>query len=221
MQADGYAGFSKLYDGGQVLEAACWAHARRKFIDLHELHKSPLAAQAIERIGALYAIEQEIYGRSPNERRAVRQERSKPLLDAMKRWLEQSLSQLSHKSEMAKAIRYALGRWEALTRYCDDGRIAIDNNAAERALRCVAVGRRNYLFAGSDVGGERAAAMYSMLGSAKLNGHNPEAFLREVITRIADHPITRINEWLPWNLQATRIASLTGDGAACRIPASA
>ena len=221
LQADGYAGFSKLYDGGQVLEAACWAHARRKFIDLHELHKSPLAAHAIERIGALYAIEQEIHGRPPNERRAVRQERSKPLLDAMKRWLEQTLSPLSHKSEMAKAIRYALGRWEALARYCDDGRIAIDNNAAERALRCVAVGRKNYLFAGSDVGGERAAAMYSLLGSAKLNGHNPEAFLREVLTRIADHPITRINELLPWKLQATHIASLTGNDTTPQLPASA
>jgi transposase len=221
LQADGYAGFSKLYDGGQVLEAACWAHARRKFIDLHELHKSPLAAQAIERIGALYAIEQEIYGRSPNERRAVRQERSKPLLDAMKEWLELSHRPLSHKSEMAKAIRYALGRWEALARYCDDGRIAIDNNAAERALRCVAVGRKNYLFAGSDVGGERAAAMYSLLGSAKLNGHNPEAFLREVLARIADHPILRINELLPWNLQATHIASLAGNDATRQLPAPA
>jgi transposase len=221
LQADGYAGFSKLYDGGQVLEAACWAHARRKFIDLHELHKSPLAAQAIERIGALYAIEQEIHGRSPNERRAVRQERSKPLLDAMKQWLELSLRPLSHKSEMAKAIRYALGRWEALARYSDDGRIAIDNNAAERALRCVAVGRKNYLFAGSDVGGERAAAMYSLLGSAKLNGHNPEAFLREVLTRIADHPITRINELLPWNLQETHIPSLNSDDATRQLPAPA
>jgi transposase len=219
LQADGYAGFSKLYDGGQVLEAACWAHARRKFIDLHELHKSPLAAQAIERIGALYAIEQEIHGRLPHERRAVRQERSKPLLDAMKPWLEQTLGTLSHKSEMAKAIRYALSRWEALARYCDDGRIAIDNNAAERALRCVALGRKNYLFAGSDVGGDRAAAIYSLLGSAKLNGHNPEAFLREVLTRIADHPITRINELLPWNLQATHTTPLTGSNATHELPA--
>jgi len=202
LQADGYAGFSKIYDGGRVREAACWAHVRRKFVDLDELHKSPVAADMIERIGALYAIEQEIRGRPPDERCAVRQERSRPLLATMKAWLEQTLPTLSQKSATAKAIRYALGRWEALGRYCDDGRIEIDNNAAERALRCVALGRKNYLFAGSDAGGERAAAMYSLLGSAKLNGHNPEAFLREVLARIAEHPITRINELLPWHLQA-------------------
>jgi transposase len=219
LQADGYAGFSKIYDGGQVLEAACWAHARRKFIDLHELHKSPVAAQAVDRIGALYAIEQEIRGCLPHERRAVRQERSRPLLDAMKPWLEQTLGTLSHKSEMAKAIRYALGRWDALARYCDDGRIEIDNNAAERSLRCVALGRKNYLFAGSDAGGDRAAAIYSLLGTAKLNGHNPEAFMREVIARIADHPITRINELLPWNLKATHTPALTGNDATPELPA--
>lgn len=118
----------------------------------------------------------------------------------MKTWLQETLAALSQKSATAKAIRYALSRWEALGRYCDDGRIAIDNNAAERALRCVALGRKNFLFAGSDAGGERAAAIYSLLGSAKLNGCNPEAFLREVLTRIGEHPITRITELLPWNL---------------------
>jgi transposase len=143
LQADGYAGFSKIYDGGRVLEAACWAHVRRKFVDLHELHKSPVAAQALDRTGALYAIEKEIRGRPPHERRAVRQERSRPLLEAMKVWLEQTLGTLSQKSATAKAIRYALGRWVALGRYRDDGRIEIDNNAAERALRGVALGR-NY-----------------------------------------------------------------------------
>jgi transposase len=213
LQADGYAGYSKIYEGGRVLEAACWAHVRRKFVELDELHKSPVAAQILDQIGALYAIEQEIRGRTPDERRAVRQERSRPLLDAMKTSLEQSLATLSQKSEMAKAIRYALARWEALGRFCEDGRIEIDNNAAERALRSVVLGRKNYLFAGSDAGGESAAAIYSLLGTAKLNGYNPEAFLREVLARIADHPITRINELLPWNLKATLPDPLTGDGA--------
>jgi transposase len=214
LQADGYAGFSKIYEGGRVLEASCWAHGRRKFVELHELHKSVIAAEVLDWIGALYAIEKEIRGRRPEERCAVRRQRSKPLLDTMKPWLEQTLGTLSHKSEAAKAIRYLLARWEALGRYCDDGRIEIDNNAAERALRCVAIGRRNFMFAGSDAGGERAAAMYSLLGSAKLNGLNPEAFMREVLTRIADHPISRIHELLPWNLQAT----LTGDGATPKLP---
>jgi transposase len=119
----------------------------------------------------------------------------------MRTWFTQTLERISQKSETAKAIRYALTRWEALGRYCDDGRIEIDNNAAERALRCVALGRKNYLFAGSDAGGERAAAIYSLIGTAKLNGCNPEAYLRDVLTRIADHPITRIAELLPWNFK--------------------
>jgi transposase len=218
LQADAYAGFSKIYDGGLVFEASCWAHARRKFVELDELHKSPVAAEMIARVGALYGIEQEIRGRRPDERRAVRQERSRPLLDAMKPWLEQTLATLSQKSATAKAIRYVLGRWESLTRYCDDGRIEIDNNAAERSLRCVALGRKNYLFAGSDAGGERAAAIYGLLGSAKLNGHNPEAFIRAVLERIADHPINRIHEFLPWNLQATHSNALTGNDTMPKLP---
>jgi transposase len=218
LQADGYAGFTQIYDGGLVFEASCWAHARRKFVELDELHKSPVAAEMIARVGALYGIEEEIRGRRPDERRAVRQERSRPLLDAMKPWLEQTLVTLSQKSATAKAIRYVLGRWESLTRFCDDGRIEIDNNAAERALRCVSLGRKNFLFAGSDAGGERAAAIYSLLGSAKLNGHNPEAFIREVLERIADHPINRIHELLPWNLQATRINALTDNDAMPKLP---
>ena len=137
----------------------------------------------LDRIGALYAIEKQIRGHLPDERRAVRQEHSRPQLDAMKPWMEQTLATLSQKSATAKAISYALVRWEALGRFCDDGRIEIDNNAAERALRCVALGRKNYLFAGSDAGGDRAAAIYSLLGTAKLNGHNPEAFMREVINQ--------------------------------------
>jgi transposase len=218
LQADGYAGYSKIYDGGRVIEAACFAHVRRKFVDLAELHKSPVAAEALNRIGELYGIEQEIRGRPPDERRAVRRERSSPLLDALKAWMEQTLERLSQKSATAKAIRYALSRWEALVRYCDDGRIEIDNNAAERALRCVALGRKNFLFAGSDAGGERAAAIYSLLGSAKLNGLDPEAFLREVLTRIAEHPINRINELLPWHLQATGAIPLTSNTVTAALP---
>jgi len=169
LQADAYAGFNQLYENGRIQEAACWAHARRKFYELMEAHKSPVATEAVERIGALYGIENEIRGRSPDERREVRQSRSRPLLDSMYEWLEASLAKLSKKSDTSAAIRYALARWDALVRFCDDGRVEIDNNVAERALRTVAIGRKNYLFAGSDRGGERAATFYSLIGTAKLN----------------------------------------------------
>ena len=200
LQADGYAGFNQIYESGRVQEAACWAHVRRKFYDLKEAHKSPIATEAVERIAPLYGIEEEIRGRSPDERREVRDARSRPLLAAMHEWLEASLAKLSKKSDTSAAIRYALARWDALMRFCDDGRIEIDNNSAERALRAVAIGRKNYLFAGSDRGGDRAATFYSLIGSAKLNGLDPEAYLRQVLTRIADHPISRIEELLPWNI---------------------
>ena len=200
LQADGYAGFNHIYEKGAIQEAGCWAHVRRKFFDLQQAHASPLATEAIARIGQLYGIEAEIRGRSPAERREVRQARARPLLDSLQQWLQANLAKLSKKSDTAVAIRYALGRWTALTRYCDDGALEIDNNAAERALRAVALGRKNYLFAGSDAGGERAAAIYSLIGSAKLNGLDPEAYLRDVLDRIADHPINRIAELLPWNL---------------------
>jgi transposase len=219
LQADGYAGFSKLYESGRITEAACWAHVRRKFFDLFEANQSSVAAQALERIGALYAIEEQIRGRSPDERRAVRRARSRPLLDALHGWFEQMLATLSQKSAMAKAIRYALTRWVALGRYCDDGRIEIDNNAAERALRCVALGRKNFLFAGSDAGGDRAAAIYSLLGTAKLNGRNPEAFLREVLTRIADYPVNRIADLLPWNLPESEAVQLAESETTAALPA--
>src|SRR5271167_3946288 len=210
LQADGYAGFEQIYETGRIQEAACWAHVRRKFYDLLVAHKSPVAAEALERIGALYAIEKEIRGRSPAERREVRNERARPLLESLQQWLEATLFKLSRKSDTAMAVRYALGRWEALLRHVGDGGIEIDNNAAERALRTVALGRKNYLFAGSDAGGERAAAIYSLIGTAKLNDIDPEAYLRDVLTRIADHPVNRIGELLPWKLPSTpEFASLT------------
>ena len=200
LQADGYAGFNKLYEKGCIVEAACWAHVRRKFHDLYQAHRSPIAKEALERIAKLYGIKQEIRGRSPAERKEVRQARSRPLLEAMHTWLKAMLAKLSQKSDVAVAIRYALDRWGALLRFSDAGRVEMDNNAAERALRAVALDGKNYLFAGSDAGGERAAAIYSLLGSAKLNGIDPEAYLSAVLRRIADHPINRIAELLPWNL---------------------
>ena len=198
LQADGYAGFDAVYETRCIQEAACWAHVRRKFYDLRVAHKSPVAAEAIERIAALYAIEKEIRGHPADERREVRNVRARPLLESLKQWFEETLGKLSRKSDTALAVRYALSRWDALLRYVDDGRVEIDNNAAERALRTVALGRKNYLFAGSDAGGERAAAIYSLIGTAKLNGLDPETYLRNVLSRIADHPINRIEELLPW-----------------------
>jgi transposase len=199
LQADAYAGFHHLY-GNHIYEAACWAHARRKFHEIHVVRASPTTTEALARIGALYAIEEEIRGKPADLRLSIRQSRARPLLDELRTWMEKGLTRLSSKSETAGAIRYALSRWRALTRYTEDGLLEIDNSAAERALRAVALGRKNFLFAGSNCGGERAAAMYSLIGSAKLNGLDPELYLRTVLTRIADHPIGKIHDLLPWNL---------------------
>lgn len=207
LQADAYAGFDSLYeecDDGKppVIEAACWAHVRRKFYDLYEATGSLAAKEAIERIRELYELEERIRGKPPDERSAYREEHAAPLVQSLHGWLQATLAKTSSKAALAKAIRYALTLWRALTRYLEDGRIEMDNNAAERALRAAALGRKNYLFLGSDAGGERAAAIYSLIGTAKLNDLDPEAYLREVLGRIADHPINRIDELLPWNLAA-------------------
>ena len=201
LHADGYAGFNAIFENGQVTEAACWAHVRRKFFEEHE-EGSPLATQALERIGALYGIEADIRNKPPDERQRLRQERAGPLIDALKTWLDATLQKLSGKSDLAKAMRYTLSRWDALIRYIGDGRTEIDNNTAERSIRAIALGRKNYLFAGSDAGGERAAAIYSLVETAKLNGMDPEAYLRDILARIADHKINRIAELLPWSWAA-------------------
>ena len=202
LQADAYGGYGKIYDTGRVDEALCWAHARRPWWDMYDGQgriAGSIADQALQRIAALYAIEAGIRGQPPDARRRERQARAGPLLDELHAWFTGLKAKVSAKSELAKAINYSLKRWKALTRYRDDGRIEIDNNAAERALRGVALGRGNYLFMGSDAGGERAAAIYSLVETAKLNGLDPQAYLQDVLTRIADHPINRIDELLPWN----------------------
>jgi hypothetical protein len=207
LQADGYAGFNALYEKGRVIEVACWAHVRRPFYEISLADDSPIAREALERIQALVAIEAQIRGRPPDERRAVRRARAGPLLEDLQSWFHSTLSKLSRKSPLARAIRYALTRWTALTRYRDDGHLEMENNAAERALRAVALGRKNFLFLGADTGGERAEVIYTLIGTAKLNNLDPEGYLRHVLERIADHPINRIEELLPWNV-AVQLPSL-------------
>jgi Transposase and inactivated derivatives len=212
MQADAYSGFNGLYLAGRkpgpIIEAACWAHGRRKFYELAELRKAPVALEAVRRIDALFTIEREINGQSPNRRRAVRQERSKPLVDVLEKWLREERGKLSSKSPVAKAIDYSLKRWPAFTRFLDDGRICLSNNAAERAVRGIAVGRRNWTFAGSDTGGQRAAAIYTLIETAKLNGVDPRAWLADVLARIADHPAKRIADLMPWNWKAASMVKV-------------
>ena len=203
MQADAYAGYDRLYAArrqpGAIVEVACWAHARRKFFDLARLNKAPIAIEAVTRIDALFAIERDINGLPPNERREVRQERSRPHVEALGVWLRERRARLSPNNQVAKAIAYSLNIWGALVRFLDDGRLCMSNNAAERALRCIAVGRHNWTFAGSDNGGRRAAAIYTLIESAKLNDVDPQAWLADVLARLHDHPARRIAELLPWN----------------------
>ncbi len=204
LQADAYTGFRELYRtdlNGQagVREAACWAHLRRDFHDVWKSTDSPIARQALERIGALYDIERKINGRPAEDRRAVRQQESRPRAEAFRAWCEAELVRLPGKGDLAKAIRYALNRWHAFTLFLEDGRVAIDNNVAERALKPVVLGRKNFLFAGSDAGGEIIADAMTLIETAKFSGLDPQAYLADVLARINDHIITRLDELLPWN----------------------
>jgi transposase len=209
LQADAYAGFNKLYDGARrphpVTEAACWAHGRRNFFELADpaLRKknllSPIALEAVKRIDAVFAIEREINGLSAQTRLAMRQQRILPLIDELGSWMRAERARLSRHADVAKAFDYMLTRWSAFTVFLRDGRICLTNNAAERALRGIALGRKAWLFAGSDRGGERAAVIYSLIATAKLNDVDPQAWLADVLAHVADHPIRRLDELLPWN----------------------
>jgi transposase len=204
LHADGYAGFDRLYEpasttgGARLAEVACWAHSRRKLFEVHAATGSAIAKEALERIAGLFEIEAEINGHGPEQRHAIRQERTLPQLAGLKEFLDAALGRISRKSSLAVAIRYGLSRWQALCRFAHDGRLEMTNNAAERAIRPLALGRKNYLFAGSDAGGRRAAILYTLIQTATLNGLDPEAYLRDVLSRIADHPINRIDDLLPW-----------------------
>jgi transposase len=203
LQADAYKGYAKLYEPGadgepRFREAACFAHWRRDFHDIWKANKSPIAREALDRIGQLYDIEREIAGKPADIRRAVRQEHSKPKLEALRAWAEQQLTRIPVKGDLASAIRYGLGRWQAFSLFTEDGRVAIDNNAAERAVRPIGLGRRNWLFAGSEAGAETLARAMTLIESAKMNGLDPQAYLADVLGRIHDHKINRIEELLPW-----------------------
>jgi hypothetical protein len=200
MHADGYGGYKKLY-GNQIIEAACMAHVRRKFHDVIKLKASPVADEALTRIGALYDIEDRIRGMTADERRDLRQYHARPIVEDLKGWMTETLPTLPQKHKLAEAMRYALSRWEALGVYIDDGRVEIDNNIAERAMRPIGIGRKNWLFAGSDKGGERIANLLTLIETAKMNGHNPETYLTAVFTRIKDTPPERLHELLPWTMQ--------------------
>jgi transposase len=208
MQVDAYSGYNALYAEGRkpgpIVEAACWAHGRRKLYELARLAKMPIAIEAVRRIDELFAIERDIAGLPPQQRVCVRRERSKPLTEDLERWLRAERRKLSSKNPLAKAMDYSLKRWSTFTRFLDDGRICMTNNAAERAVRGIAVGRRNWTFCGSDAGGERAAVIFTLIETAKLCGVDPRAWLADVLARIADHPATRIDQLLPWNWQAVR-----------------
>jgi len=206
MQADAYSGYNGLYVAnrtpGPISEAACWAHARRKFYEIAELQKAPLAIEAVQRIDTLFAIEREINGQPPDQRRMTRARQSRPLITDLEAWLRGTRGKLSSKNRIAKAIDYMLKRWRSFVRFLDDGRICLSNNAAERAIRGVAVGRKNWTFAGSDSGGRRAAALYTLIETAKLNNIPAEAWLADVLARINDHPANKLDQLLPWNWKA-------------------
>ena len=215
LQADAYAGYNQLYDPkrlpGAVASALCWSHSRRKFFELADIESnirkgksakeiSPIAFEAVKRIDAFFDIEREINGQDPATRLAARQRRSAPLVEDLQRWLRSERALLSKHAKVAKAIDYLLSpdHWPGFTRFLEDGRVCLTNNAAERALRGVALGRKSWLFAGSERGGHRAAFMYSLIGSAKMNGIDPQAWLADAIAKISDMPVSRLPELLPW-----------------------
>jgi transposase len=208
LQADAYAGFGALYDArrkpGPIAKAACWSHGRRHFFELADLRKAPLAVEAVRRIDELFAIERRINGLPASDRLAARQQQSRPIVADLEGWMRRERARLSRHAETAQAIDYMLTRWPSFTRFLDDGRICMTNNAAERALRSIALGRRAWLFAGSDRGGERAAAIYTLIATAKLNGIDPQAWLADVLARINDHPAARLDELLPWHWKVTQ-----------------
>ena len=200
LHVDGYAGFGRLRARGDVILAACWVHMRRNFYEFFEATNSPIAGEALRRIGELYAIEERIRGQSPALRMAERRTFSKPLVEKLKVWFEQQLSRAAPRGRLADALRYALSRWDGLTQFLRDGRVELDTNPVERAIRPVALGRKNHLFAGSDVGGERWATLCSLVETCKMNGVEPYAYLRDVLQRMVDgHPVNRLDQLLPWN----------------------
>jgi transposase len=217
LQADAFAGFNRLYrpdrSPGPITAAACWAHARRPFFVLADVASkaragkpivvSPLAFAAVQRIDAIFAAERAIHGRPPDQRLAARRTAIAPLVDELQAWMAQERAKLSRHAEVAKAMDYMLKRWPAFTRFLEDGRICLSNNAAERGLRGIALGRKAWLFAGSERGGERAAAIYTLIGTAKLNDIDPQAWLADVLRRISDQPASRLHELLPWNWKRT------------------
>jgi transposase len=199
LQVDGYAGYKVLAERNAVSLAFCWSHVRRKFYELARGGPAPIAGEALTRIGELYKIEGEIRGRSAEERRTIRQQRSRTVVDALEPWLRGKLGLISQKSKLAEAIRYALSRWAGLARFLDDGRVEVDSNVVERSIRPIALNRKNALFAGSDGGGEHWATIASLVETAKLNGVDPQAYLADVIARIvAGHPQSQLDELLPW-----------------------
>jgi transposase len=199
MHADGYAGFEDMYRNGAIREVACMAHVRRKFVDVHKAQGSPIADEAIRQIAELYVVEKLARGLPPDKRTAIRQVEAKPVFDSLEAWLNTQLPSISGKSPLASAIRYALTRMARMRPYLDHGILELDNNTAERAMRAVALGRKNYLFVGSQTGGKSAAIAYTLIETAKLNGVAPQAWLADTLARIPDHKINRIDDLLPWN----------------------
>ena len=205
MHVDGYAGFERLTTDGQIVLAACWAYTRRKFYEIAKADGSPVALEAVRRIAEICAVETRVRGRPPDVRLELRRRCSRPFVDALRAWLEKELPKPSVRGKLAEAIRYALAQWDGLSRFLDDGQVELDTNPVERAIRPVALGRKNYLFAGSDGGGRRWATMASLLETCRLNDVEPQTWLTDVLDRMANgHPANQIDELLPWEWKAAR-----------------